>query len=392
MTGQDQTTTTDNAINTLLEHGLAEGLPRIAEMLLNAAMLLERAAHLQAGSHERTATRTGYANGFKPRGLQTSLGALELRQPQVRDCEEPFRTSLLESGSRIERSLKAAIAEMYLQGVSTRRVTTVMEQLCGLEVTSTQVSRLTAELDGEFEKWRNRALPAIIFLILDATYIKVRLDGAVRDCAVLTAIGICRDTGKRMVLGVSAAISEAEPHWRGFLASLKARGIGIPDLVTSDAHGGLKAALRATLNATPWQRCQFHLQQNAQAYVPNVAIRKQVAADIRSIFNSPDRPRAEERLAEIVAKYRESASKLAAWLEDNIPEGLTVFQQSENCRRRLRTSNMSENLNLQIKRRTRVAGLFPNEASVLRLVTAILMETSEEWETGRAYLSLTPQD
>ena len=295
-------------------------------MLLNAAMLLERAAHLQAGSHERTATRTGYANGFKPRGLQTSLGALDLRLPQARECEEPFRTSLLEKGSRIERSLKAAIAEMYLQGVSTRRVSTVMEQLCGLEVTSTQVSRLTAELDGEFEKWRTRALPAIIFLILGATYIKVRLDGAVRDCAVLTAIGICRDTGKRMVLGVSAAISEAEPHWRRFLASLKARGIGIPDLVTSDAHGGLKAALRSTLNATPWQRCQFHLQQ------------------------------------------------------------------SENCRRRLRTSNMSENLNLQIKRRTRVAGLFPNEASVLRLVTAILMETSEEWETGRAYLSLTQRD
>ncbi|MCH7227724.1 IS256 family transposase, partial [Haloferula sp. A504] len=365
------------------------GLPRIAEMLLNAAMLLERAAHIQAGSHERTGSRTGYANGFKPRGLQTSLGALDLRIPQVRDCEEPFRTSLLETGSRIDRALKAAIAEMYLQGVSTRRVTEVMKKLCGLEVTSTQVSRLTAELDAEFEKWRNRPLPAILYLILDATYIKVRLDGAVRDCAVLTAIGVCRETGKRMVLGVSAAISEAEPHWRKFLASLKARGIGIPDLVTSDAHEGLKAALRATLNATPWQRCQFHLQQNAQAYVPNVAMRKQVAADIRSIFNCPDRARAEERLAELVEKHRKTASKLADWMETNIPEGLTVFQAPEPHRRRLRTSNMSENLNLQIKRRTRVAGLFPNEASVLRLVTAILMETSEEWETGRAYLSLT---
>lgn len=392
MTGQDQTTTTDNAINTLLEHGLSDGLPRIAEMLLNAAMLLERTAHLQAGSHERTGARTGYANGFKPRGLKTSIGALDLRVPQVRDCEEPFRTSLLETGSRIERSLKAAIAEMYIQGVSTRRVTSVMEQFCGLDVTSTQVSRLSAELDEEFEKWRNRALPAIIFLILDATYIKVRLDGAVRDCAVLTAIGVCRDTGKRMVLGVSAAVSEAEPHWRDFLVSIKERGIGIPDLVTSDAHEGLKAALRATLNASSWQRCQFHLQQNAQSYVPTVAMRKQVAADIRSIFNCPDRPRAEERLAEVADKYRKSASKLAAWIEDNIPEGLTVFQLPEQCRRRLRTSNMAENLNKQIKRRTRVAGLFPNENSVLRLVTAVLMETSEEWETGRAYLSLTKQD
>jgi transposase-like protein len=389
MTGHDQTTPADDAINTLLKHGLADGLPRIAEMLLNAAMLLERAAHLQAGPHERTGTRAGYANGFKPRGLNTSLGALELSIPQVRGCEQPFRTSLLETGSRIDRSLKAAIAEMYLQGVSTRRVTEVMQKLCGLEVTSSQVSRLTAELDEEFEKWRHRALPAILYLILDATYIKVRLDGAVRDCAVLTAIGICRETGKRMVLGVSAAISEAEPHWRKFLASLKERGIGIPDLVTSDAHEGLKAALRATLNATPWQRCQFHLQQNAQAYVPSVAMRKQVASDIRSIFNAQDRPKAEERLAEVVDKYRKPASKLAAWMEANIPEGLTVFQTPETHRRRLRTTNMSENLNLQIKRRTRVAGLFPNEASVLRIVTAILMETSEEWETGRAYLSLT---
>lgn len=389
MTGQDQNTPAADAINTLLEHGLADGLPRVAEMLLNAAMLIERAAHLQAAPHERTGSRAGYANGFKPRGLGTSLGQLDLRVPQVRDCDEPFRTSLLETGSRIDRALKAAIAEMYLQGVSTRRVTEVMEKLCGLEVTSSQVSRLTAELDEEFEKWRNRPLPEILYLILDATYIKVRLDGAVRDCAVLTAIGVCRETGKRMVLGVSAAISEAEPHWRKFLASLKARGIGIPDLATSDAHEGLKAALRSTLNATPWQRCQFHLQRNSQAYVPKLEMRKQVAADIRSIFNCPDRPRAEQRLAELVEKYRKSASKLAAWLEQAIPEGLTVFQAPETHRRRLRTSNASENLNLQIKRRTRVATLFPNEASVLRLVTAILMETSEEWETGRAYLSLT---
>lgn len=392
MTGHPKSTISADAINALLEHGLAEGLPRIAEMLLNAAMILERAAHLQAAAHERTDTRVGYANGFKPRGLKTALGELHLRMPQVRDCEEPFRTSLLESGSRIDRALKAAIAEMYLQGVSTRRVTEVMRKLCGFEVTSSQVSRLTAELDGEFEKWRNRPLPAIIYLFLDATYIKVRLDGAVRDCAVFSAVGVCRQTGKRMVLGVSAAISEAEPHWRDFITSLKARGIGIPDLVTSDAHEGLRAALRATLNATPWQRCQFHLQQNAHAYVPKLEMRKQVAADIRSVFHCPDRPKAEERLAEVVAKYRHSASKLAAWLEEAIPEGLAVLLIPEPHRRRLRTSNVSENLNLQIKRRTRVAGLFPNEASVLRIVTAILMENSEEWETGRAYLTLNAND
>ena len=180
-------------------------------------------------------------------------------------CTEPFRKSLLESGSRTDRSLKAAIAEMYLQGVSTRRVSKVLEELCGLDITSTQVSRLTADLDTEFTLWRNRPLPEIAHLILDATYIKVRLNGSVRDCAALIAIGVRRNDSKRMILGVSCSLSETEPHWRDFIYSLKQRGIGIPDSVTSDAHEGLKAALRATLNASPWQRCQFHLQQNAQA-------------------------------------------------------------------------------------------------------------------------------
>lgn len=389
MTGHTDHTSNLDAINTLLENGLFEGIPLIAEMLANAAMILERSRHLKVGPYERGEARDGQANGFKPRSLQTSFGKLALSVPQVRGSSEPFQTSLFEKGSRTDRALKVAIAEMYLQGVSTRRVTTVMEKLCGMEVTSGQVSALTSELDGEFEKWRSRPLPEIAYLFLDATYIKVRLDGAVRDCAVFTAIGIRRSDGRRMALGVSAAISEAEPHWRAFVASLKARGIGIPDLVTSDAHEGLKAALRATLNATPWQRCQFHLQQNAQAYVPRIEMRAPVAADIRSIFNSEDLPHAEARLAKLVEKYRKSAPALAKWMETAIPEGLTVMRFEEPLRKRLRTSNMCENLNRQIKRRTRVAGLFPNENSVLRLVTAILMETSEEWETGKTYLSPT---
>lgn len=376
------------AINLLLENGLSGGLPRIAEMLINAAMLIERAAHLQAAPHQRTESRDGHANGFKPRSLNTALGKLQLAIPQVRDSSAPFRSSLLEAGSRTDRALKAAIAEMYLQGVSTRRVTKILEQLCGLEITSTQVSRLTAELDEEFEKWRSRPLPEIAFLILDATYLKVRVDGNVRDCAILSAIGVRRSDGKRLVLGVSCALSEAETHWRAFLSSLKTRGIGIPDMVTSDAHEGLKAALRATLNATPWQRCQFHLQQNAQAHVPKIELRAAVAEDIRSVFNAPDLAHAEARLAEISAIWRERSSKLADWMETNLPEGLAVMSLPDHQRRRLRTSNAAERLHREIKRRSRVAGLFPNEASVLRLVTAIHIEISEDWETGRAYLTL----
>lgn len=388
MTGHTDDTLTRDSINLLLENGLADGLPRIAELLMNAAMIIERSAHLQADPHQRTEQRNGHANGFKPRSLATSLGKLGLQIPQVRDSTSPFKTSLLESGSRVDRALKAAIAEMYLQGVSTRRVTKVVEELCGTQISSTQVSRLTSELDVEFEKWRNRALEPVAFLILDATYVKVRMDGAVRDCAILTAIGVRRSDGKRAVLGVSCALSEAETHWRKFLKSLKERGIGIPDLVTSDAHEGLKAALRATLNASPWQRCQFHLQQNAQAYVPRLEYRAKVAADIRSVFNAPDLAHAQLRLEEIVAKWREKSAKLADWMEANLPEGFSVFALPEHQRRRLRTSNMAERIHREIKRRTKVAGLFPNEASVLRLVTAIHIETSEDWETGRAYLTL----
>ena len=209
---------------------------------------------------------------------------------------------MLESGSRVDRALKVAVAEMYLQSVSTRRVTKVMERLWGLEVNSTQVSRLTAELDTSFKQWRERPLPQIAHLVVDATYIKVRIDGSVRDCAVLTAIGVRREDGKRMILGVSAALSEAEPHWRSFLMSLKERGMGIPDSVTSDAHEGLKAALRATFNASPWQRCQCHLQQNAQAYVPKIQMRESVAADIRTLFNADSMALAEERLRVLIQK------------------------------------------------------------------------------------------
>lgn len=389
MNEQTNTTQNNDFINTMLTGGLGEGAPRIMELIMNAAMIVERNAHLNAMPHQRCEERTGYSNGFKPRGLNTSMGKLDLAMPQVRDCEAPFHSSLLEKGSRSERALKASIAEMYIQGVSTRRVTKILETMCGLSITSSQVSKLTAELDDEFEKWRTRPLPEIIYVILDATYKKVRLDGAVRDCAVLVVTGVRRDNGKRMILAVSCALSEAEAHWREVLRDIRERGIGIPELVTSDAHEGLRAALKSTLRGTPWQRCQFHLQQNAQAYVPKESMKKKVASDIRKIFDSADLPHAELMLETMVGKYSKSAPELARWMEHNIPEGLTIFGFPENVRKRLRTSNMCENLNSQINRRTRVVGLFPNEASLLRLVTAVLMEISEAWETGKTYLSIT---
>jgi len=381
-------------INILLEDGLENAIPKISALLMNAAMLLERIAHIGADPNERNVEgRNGYANGFKPRNFQTAIGKLQLAIPQVRDSDATFRTSLLEQGSRSERALKSAIATMYVEGVSTRRVTKIMEKLCGFKVSSGQVSNLTKELDVEFAKWRSRPLPEIIYLTIDATYYKVRIDGVVRDCATLIAtliaIGIRREDGKRMIPGVSCALTEAEVHWRDFLNSLRERGIGIPDLVTSDAHTGLSAALKACLGATPWQRCQFHLQQNAQQYITKQDLKTKVATDIAAIFNADDRAHAEARLESFIKTYSETQPKLAAWAEINIPEGLTVFSLPDAHRTKTRTSNACETLNSQIKRRTRVVGLFPNEDSLLRLVTAVLIEISETWETGKTYIKLS---
>ena len=389
MNEQHQNTQQSELINILLADGLQNSIPKICELLMNSAMLLERIQHLGAAPNERNVeARNGYANGFKPRTFQTPTGKLDLSLPQVRNSDEPFRTKLLDKGSRSDRALKAAISTMYVEGVSTRKVTKVMEQLCGFEVSSTQVSRLTAKLDDEFKKWRTRQLPPMQYLIIDATYYKVRIDGSVRDCATLIAIGVSREDGKRMILGVSCALSEAEVHWREFLESIRARGIGIPDQVTSDAHSGLKAALKAVLGATPWQRCQFHLQQNAQSYITKQDLKSPVATDIKSIFNSDDKTHAQERLKTFVTKYSQTQSKLAEWAENNLPEGFAVFDLPEEHRKKMRTSNISENVNRQIKRRTRVVGLFPNEDSLLRLVSAVLIEISETWETGNTYISL----
>ncbi|HMP41369.1 MAG TPA: transposase, partial [Roseiflexaceae bacterium] len=204
----------------------------------------------------------------------------------------------------------------------------------------------------------------------------------------LIAMGV-RDDGKRAILGVSVAVGEHETHWRQFFQSLVQRGLTGVQLIVSDAHDGLQAARRAVFGGVPWQRCQFHLQQNAQAYVPRQELKAAVAADIRAIFTAPNRADADSLLARTVQKYAKTASKLATWLETAIPEGLTVFTLPAAHRTRRRTVNALERLNQEIRRRTRVVGVFPNEASCLRLVTALAMETSDEWEAGKVYLTVT---
>lgn len=364
--------------------GLAEGL----RLLINEAMLQERARALQAQPYERTDTRTGHANGFKPKTLDTRVGPITFAVPKTRGLS--FYPSALDKGVRSEQALKLALAEMYVQGVSTRKVAAIVEQLCGTSVSSTQVSHCAAQLDLELEAWRTRPLGVCPYVLLDARYEKVRQGGRVLDCAVLIALGIGPD-GKRSILGVSAALSEAEVHWRTFLTSLQKRGLHGVQLIVSDDHAGLGAARAAVFPAVPWQRCQFHLQQNAQAYVPRLDQRAAVAHAIRTVFNSPDLPSARRRLKEIVADYAATAPKLAAWMEENLPQGFTIFSLPLAHQRRLRTTNALERVNLELKRRTRVAALFPNEASLLRLVTALLSEFSDEWETGKIYLNMECQ-
>jgi putative transposase len=386
MTEDLNQTLPDSILNPILNSGM-EGLPEAIAILVNQAMLIERQNHIGAVPYQRTESRDGHANGFKERQLNTRVGALSLRVPQVRGSEEPFFPSALERGQRSEKALTIAVAEMYLQGVSTRRVTKIMEELCGLEVTSTQVSRAAAGLDEILEAWRTREIEAVSHLVLDARYEKIRYNGVMRSCAVLVAAGIRTSDGKRTVLGCSVSLSEAEVHWREFLVSLKQRGLDLPKSITSDAHEGLKAALKAVYPGGLWQRCQFHLQQNAQGYVPKQSMKEEVAADIRAVFNAGTLVEAEQKLAKAVEKYCESAPELSAWMESNLSEGFAVFSLPEPVRKRLRTSNMMENLNLQIRRRTRVASIFPNTASCLRLVSAVLMEISDEWEDSKAYLN-----
>lgn len=382
MTYRNDFTLPAELMEQVAEQGL-EILPELIRIVINAAMQAERSEHLQAGPYQHTEERRGYANGYKPKTMRTRIGEITFAVPQVR--EGGFYPQALEKGLRSERALTLALAEMYVQGVSTRKVKAITEQLCGVSISSSAVSQAASQLDSELAKWRERPLGEYPFLFLDAYYEQVREDGHVRDLAVLSAVGV-NPQGKREILGVSVSLSEHEIHWRAFLASLKQRGLGGVQLVTSDDHAGLRAARLAVFGGIPWQRCQFHLQQNAQAYVPRKDMLTEVAADIRTIFDAPDRPTAETYLAKAVEKYSKSASRLSEWLANNIPEGLNVFAFPASFRRLLRTTNGVERLHREVRRRARVVSIFPNSASCLRLVSAVLAEISEEWLTGRTYI------
>ena len=381
----------DQLVELINQHGGVDALAQAVGDLMNFAMRIERADVLGAEPYERTDRRRGYANGFKPKTLHSRLGDIPLEVPQVRG-DVSFYPSALTKGPQTERALTLTVAEMYIQGVSTRKVEPILRKLVGHGISSSTVSKAAAEMDEALSAWRDRPLGdmAIAYLILDARYEKARIDGIVRDVAILIAIGVRAD-GRRSVLAVSVSLSEAEVHWRDFLQSLLQRGLHGLVLITSDDHAGLKAARKAVLGSAPWQRCQFHLQQNAQAHVPRKDMQAEVAETLRDVFDAPDSARAHDRLKAAVGRYADTAPGLAAWMEQNLPEGLSVFAIPKGHRRMLRTSNWLENLNGKIRKRTAVVGLFPSLASTLRLISAVLRETDERWLTGKRYLTITTE-
>ena len=303
----------DMAVEAVLEQLIESGPGEIGSVFARAfelAMQIERERFLGAAHYERTLDRRGYANGYKPKRIDTPAGTVSVQVPKTAGHEgEPFYPQSLERGRRSVRAVMLAVAEMYIKGVSTRQAEAVMREFGIESLSSSQVSRAAKLLDDELEAWRTRTLGEVKYLVLDARYEKMRHGGVVRDAAVLSAIGIGADE-RRRVLGVSVALSEAEVHWRGFLESLVARGLRGVEFITSDDHAGLRAARRAVLGGATWQRCQFHLARNAIHHAPNAEIRKRIGAELRAVWNASKLTKAEAALAELVASYRDTAPNL----------------------------------------------------------------------------------
>jgi transposase-like protein len=355
-----------------------------ARVFSEALMELEVTRHVGAERHERTAERTGQRNGYREREWDTRVGTLELRVPRVRDGS--YFPSLLDPRKRAERALVAVVQEAYVQGVSTRRVDELVHALGINGISKSQVSRLCQTLDDEVERFRSRPLEGPYpYVWLDATYLKVRQDGRVVSMAVVIAIGV-RATGEREVLGLDVGPSEDGAFWLQFLRSLVARGLGGVRLVISDAHQGLKHAIAAVLQGAGWQRCRVHFVRNALALVPKSAA-PMVAATIRTVFAQPDPTTAREQWRRVADGFRSRYGRLANLLDAAEADVLAYLAFPPEHWRQIWSNNPLERLNREVKRRTDVVGIFPNDAAVTRLVGAILAEQHDEWQVARRYFS-----
>lgn len=348
----------------------------------------ELTAFLNAEPYTRTDERRGYRNGYKPRVLKTRVGRLELMVPK--DREGRFQTELFEKYQRSEKALMLAIAEMYVQGVSTRKVKKITEDLCGLEISKSQVSALAKGLDTEIEKWRNRLLTKRYpFLVVDALYEKVRHNGAIVSRGVLTVTGIDAD-GYREVLGVWCADTESEASWSQVFRELKDRGLAGVRYVVSDNHRGLVDAIHRHFQGVVWQRCQVHFIRNALGKVQKKD-RHKVLALLREITGASCLESAQNRMREAIEIMADTHPKVADMLDQHGEEMLAVYALPEHHRKRMRTTNMVERLNEEFRRRTRVIRVFPNEAACVRMISVLAMEINEEW-MERKYLDMNLQE
>ena len=359
---------------------LREGMRVFAQ----AVMELEVTQHVGAERHARTDTRIGQRNGYRERAWDTRVGTIDLQVPRVRDGG--YFPALLDPRRRAERALTAVVQQAYVAGVSTRRVDNLVQALGMTGISKSQGSRLCEGLDAEVDRFRSRPLVgAYPYLWLDATYLKVRQDGRVVSLAVVIAIAV-NDTGRREVLGVDVGPSEEEGFWQQFLHGLVTRGLSGVQLVTSDAHRGLKTAIATILQGAGWQRCRVHFVRNALALVPKNA-QSLVAATIRTVFAQPDAASAREQWRRVADGFRPRFPRLATLLDEAEAEVLAYTAFPAAHWRQVWSNNPLERLNKEVKRRTDVVGIFPNEGAVLRLVGAVLAEQHDEWQVSRCYCS-----
>ena len=365
--------------------GDAEFLKEGVRALSQALMEMEVEEHIGAARHERTPTRKGQRNGYRQRIWDTRVGAVALSVPRVRDSS--YFPSLLEPRRRAERALSAVVQEAYVHGVSTRKVDDLVKALGMSGISKSRVSEICEQLDEEVERFRNRPLEGPYpYVWLDATYLKARQDGRVVSTAVVIAVGVKGESGEREVLGLDVGPSEDGAFWRSFLRSLVARGLSGVRLVTSDAHRGLKGAIQAVLQGASWQRCRVHFMRNALSLVPKAA-QQMVGATIRTVSAQPDAASARQQWRRVSEGFGGRFPKLSELMEEAEEDVLAYATFPPEHWQKIWSNNPLERLNKEVKRRTEVVGIFPNEAAVIRLVGAVLSEQHDEWQVGKRYFS-----
>jgi putative transposase len=358
----------------------------LVELLVQELLEAEMNEALGAQKGERTEGRMGYRSGYYVRNLVTRVGRLELRVPQ--DRQGRFSTQLFERYQRSERALVAALGEMYVQGVSTRKVKAITEELCGQEFSASTISAINQRLDEELERFMCRQLEEeYSYVILDARYERVRQEGIISSRAVLVAIGVDWE-GRRQVLGVELANRESSSSWKEFLLRLKSRGLRGVIFVVSDDHPGLKSAIAQVLPEALWQRCYVHFLRNALDYLPRRKADDDCLTELRWFYERRNVEEARRDLTAWLAKWQGKYPKLCEWVENNIEETFTFYRLPKEHHKHLKSTNVLERLNQELKRRTQVIRIFPNEASALRLLRALAVEIHEGWLESPRYLNM----